>query len=61
MTALALSPAPALFALAEAARGADRLVVGARGHHGFPRAALGAIAHGLLHSAPCPLMIVHSA
>ena len=48
-------------ALAEAARGADLLVVGARGHHGFPRAALGATAHGLLHRAPCPLMIVHSA
>lgn len=47
-------------ALAESARGADLLVVGARGHHGFPRAALGATAHGLLHCAPCPVMIVHS-
>lgn len=47
-------------ALAEAARGAALLVVGARGRHGFPRTALGSTAHGLLHCAPCPVMIVHT-
>ncbi|MFY7069365.1 universal stress protein [Nocardiopsis changdeensis] len=47
-------------ALADAAQGAGLLVIGARGRHGFPRAALGSTAHGLLHSAPCPLMIVHA-
>ncbi len=47
-------------ALAEAAQNADLPVVGARGRHGFPRAALGTTAHGLLHCAPCPLMIVHA-
>ncbi|WP_304452727.1 universal stress protein [Nocardiopsis sp. YSL2] len=47
-------------ALTEAARDADLLVVGARGRHGFPRVALGATTHGLLHCAPCPLMIVHA-
>ncbi|WP_304454648.1 universal stress protein [Nocardiopsis sp. YSL2] len=51
------APVPAL---ARAAQGARLLVVGARGLHGLPALALGATAHGLLHHAPCPVMIVHA-
>ncbi|GAB2484154.1 universal stress protein [Nocardiopsis aegyptia] len=51
------APVPAL---ARAAQGARLLVVGARGRHGPSVLALGSTAHGLLHRAPCPVMIVHA-
>ncbi|WP_285761086.1 universal stress protein [Nocardiopsis ansamitocini] len=46
-------------ALVDAAEHARLLVVGARGRRGFSRLALGGTAHGLLHHAPCPIMVVH--
>lgn len=46
-------------AITEAAREARVIVVGARGNQGFARLALGGVAHGLLHHAPVPVMVVH--
>ncbi|WP_159942904.1 MULTISPECIES: universal stress protein [unclassified Nocardiopsis] len=48
---------------AEVLEGATRnsrlAVVGASGLHGLTRFALGSTAHGLLHHAHCPVMVVH--
>ena len=46
-------------ALAKAAEGAGLLVVGSRGHGGFVGLMLGSVSHALIHSAPCPVTIVH--
>ncbi|WP_236700743.1 universal stress protein [Allosalinactinospora lopnorensis] len=48
-----------VLALTRAAAQARLIVVGARGLRGLPRLALGGVAHGLLHHAPCPVMVVH--
>ncbi|MFG3093391.1 universal stress protein [Streptomyces sp. NPDC048202] len=45
-------------AVAEAARGATLLVVGAHPRHGGFGLQLGRVAHGLLHRAPCPVAVV---
>jgi len=47
-------------ALAQAAGSAGLLVVGSRGHGGFAGLMLGSVSHALIHSAPCPVTIVHS-
>lgn len=47
-------------ALGRASRSAMLVVVGARGRRGLPRLALGSVAHGLLHHARCPVMVVHA-
>jgi nucleotide-binding universal stress UspA family protein len=49
--------APAL-ALIEAAKGADLLVVGTRGHGGFVGLLLGSVSQQCAHHAPCPIVIV---
>ncbi|MBB6171929.1 nucleotide-binding universal stress UspA family protein [Nocardiopsis mwathae] len=51
----------ATHALSRASAGAHLVVVGARGRHGFPFLALGSVAHGILHHAASPVMIVHIA
>ena len=51
------APAPALI---EAAKGADLLVVGSRGHGGFAGMLLGSVGQQLSHHAPCPLVIVRT-
>jgi nucleotide-binding universal stress UspA family protein len=45
-------------ALTQAAEGADLLIVGRRGGGGFANLRLGSVSRGVLHHAPCPVMIV---
>jgi nucleotide-binding universal stress UspA family protein len=52
------APSPALL---EAAKGADLLVVGTRGHGGFVGLLLGSVSQQCAHHAPCPVTIVPSA
>ncbi|MFC5905868.1 universal stress protein [Streptacidiphilus monticola] len=44
--------------LIEAARGADLLVLGSRGHGGFAGALLGSVGQHCAQHAPCPVVIV---
>jgi nucleotide-binding universal stress UspA family protein len=48
----------ALIAAVAAETGAQLIVVGTRGHGRFAGALLGSVAQGLLHGAPCPVLIV---
>ncbi|MEU8836564.1 universal stress protein [Streptomyces sp900116325] len=48
-------PAPVLLA---AARKADLLVVGSRGHGAFAEMLLGSTAQHCVHHAPCPVLVV---
>ncbi|MEY9214528.1 universal stress protein [Thermobifida halotolerans] len=50
--------APTVAALADAARDARLVVVGAHSSRGITRLALGRVAHGLLHNAARPVMVV---
>jgi nucleotide-binding universal stress UspA family protein len=47
--------------LLEAARGADLLVVGSRGHGGFSEALLGSVSQACVHHAGCPVVIIRAA
>ena len=44
--------------LAEAAKGADLLVVGSPGHGGLAEALLGSVGQYCVHHAPCPVLII---
>ncbi len=44
--------------LLEAAKGADMLVVGSRGHGGFTGLLLGSVSQHVIHHAPCPAVVV---
>lgn len=45
-------------ALLEAAKDADLLIVGSRGHGGFSGLLLGSVSSQVAHHAPCPVLIV---
>jgi nucleotide-binding universal stress UspA family protein len=51
---------PAASVLVEAAKGADLLVVGSRGHGGFVGLLLGSVSQQCASHAPCPVLIVRS-
>jgi nucleotide-binding universal stress UspA family protein len=48
----------ALIASAAAEIGAQLIVVGTRGHGRMTGALLGSVAQGLLHGAPCPVLVI---
>jgi len=48
---------PPVDVLVDAARDADLLVVGSRGHGGLASLLLGSVSQQLAHRAPCPLLI----
>jgi nucleotide-binding universal stress UspA family protein len=48
---------PPVAALVDAAKDADLLVVGSRGHGGFAALLVGSVSQALAHHAPCPLVI----
>jgi nucleotide-binding universal stress UspA family protein len=45
--------------LASAASRAGLLVVGSCGHGGFAGLLLGSVGQGVIHSSPCPVVVVH--
>jgi len=45
-------------ALLDAAKGADLLVVGSRGHGGFTEALLGSVGQQCVHHAECPVVVI---
>ncbi|HJV98885.1 MAG TPA: universal stress protein [Arthrobacter sp.] len=51
------SPASAIF---DAAKDADLIVVGSRGHGGFPGLHLGSVSTQVVNHAQCPVLVVHS-
>src|ERR1022692_3459788 len=44
--------------LRDAAKGADLLVVGSRGHGEFVGALLGSVSQQCVHHAPCPVVVI---
>jgi nucleotide-binding universal stress UspA family protein len=59
VTTHVLHRAPAA-GLIETARGADLLVVGARGHSGFVGLLLGSVSDQCVHHAACPVTVVRA-
>ena len=55
------SSGPVASVLSETAHGAGLLVIGPRRHTGPVRVRPGSVSHGLLSTAPCPIVFVHQA
>ena len=55
---IGLSDGPAVIALVDASKDALMLVVGARHATGLSGVVTGSVANGVLHRAPCPVVIV---
>lgn len=51
------APAPYIV---DTAREAQLVVVGSRGRGGFRGLLLGSVSQAVLHTAPCPIMVVHA-
>ncbi len=51
---------PPAAGLIETGKGADLLVVGARGHGGFSGLLLGSVSDQCVHHAPCPVTVVRA-
>lgn len=49
------SPASAIL---NAAKNADLVIIGSRGHGGFPGLHLGSVSHQVISHAPCPVLVV---
>lgn len=49
------SPASAIL---NAAKDADLVIIGSRGHGGFPGLHLGSVSHQVISHAPCPVLVV---
>jgi nucleotide-binding universal stress UspA family protein len=58
---MSVQEGPAAERLVKAAKGADLLVVGSRGHGGFVGALIGAMSQHCAVHAPCPILIFHGA
>jgi nucleotide-binding universal stress UspA family protein len=58
VTAVAVQGVTAAAALLDAAKGAELLVVGSRGHGGFEGLLLGSVSRQCLQHAACPVVIV---
>jgi nucleotide-binding universal stress UspA family protein len=52
---------PAAQVLLDAAKGADLLVVGSRGHGAFAESLLGSVSQACAHHARCPVVIIRAA
>lgn len=52
-----LSPASAIL---DAAKDADLMVVGSRGHGGFPGLHLGSVSTQVVNHAQCPVLVIHA-
>lgn len=58
---VSLPVGPTVRAITDAARGAELLVVGSRGHGGFRNLLLGSVSHGVVGHADCTVLVVRPA